>query len=146
MKAITLSPQWAFAVAHLGKDIENRTWYPPKHYIGDLGIHAGQRHNPFAEAFITNLGFKLPPRDEIPMGTVVTVVTVGGHHNDGDCECGCSPWALPAARVGKPMYHWPLTNRRLVSHIPLLGQLGWWDLPAVVDVAIQAQLATAVAR
>jgi hypothetical protein len=146
VKAITLFPEMAFAVAHLGKDTENRTWWPPKYYKGDLAIHAGQRHNPAAAAFITDLGFKLPPRDEIPTGTVVAVVTVGGHHDDSNCECECSPWALPAPHLGKPMRHWPLSNRRLVTHIPVLGRLGWWDLPPAVDIAIHAQLMARAGR
>lgn len=141
MKAITLSPEWAHAVAHFGKDIENRTWWPPKHYTGDLAIHAGLRRNPLAEASITALGFTLPVRDELPTGVVVAVVTVGGHHDDSNCGCECSPWAMPALRSGKPMHHWPLNNRRPVTPIPVTGRLGWWDLPTAVDVAIQAQLA-----
>lgn len=42
MKALTLWPEWAFAIAHLGKDVENRTWTPPKALIGQrIAIHAG---------------------------------------------------------------------------------------------------------
>ena len=26
MKALSLRPHWAYAIFHLGKDIENRTW------------------------------------------------------------------------------------------------------------------------
>jgi hypothetical protein len=31
MYAITLRPQWAYAVARLGKDVENRTWPLPEY-------------------------------------------------------------------------------------------------------------------
>jgi len=40
--ALTLWPEWAFAVAHLGKRIENRSWRPPKRHVGSrIAIHAG---------------------------------------------------------------------------------------------------------
>lgn len=43
MKAITLHPEWAFAVAHLGKRIENRTWKPPESlWLEPFAIHAGK--------------------------------------------------------------------------------------------------------
>ena len=42
MKAITLWPEWAYAVAWLGKRIENRDWPPPRSLIGErVAIHAG---------------------------------------------------------------------------------------------------------
>lgn len=40
--AITLRHPWSFAIARLGKDIENRTWKPPRHLIGQtIAIHGG---------------------------------------------------------------------------------------------------------
>ena len=42
MKALTLWPEWSWAICHLGKRIENRTWFPPGWLIGKtLAIHAG---------------------------------------------------------------------------------------------------------
>jgi hypothetical protein len=44
MKALTLYPEWAFAVCYLGKPIENRTYAPPKSLMGErIAIHAGLR-------------------------------------------------------------------------------------------------------
>lgn len=41
--ALTLWPEWAYAIAHLGKDVENRIWAPPKKLIGSwFAIHAGK--------------------------------------------------------------------------------------------------------
>lgn len=40
--ALTLWPEWAWAVAHLGKRVENRTWAPPRWAMGRrLAIHGG---------------------------------------------------------------------------------------------------------
>jgi hypothetical protein len=43
MKAITLWPEWAHAIVHLGKRVENRDWRPPASLIGQrIAIHAGK--------------------------------------------------------------------------------------------------------
>lgn len=43
MKALTLIQPWAFAIEHLGKTVENRTWPPPSGAIGQrFCIHAGK--------------------------------------------------------------------------------------------------------
>lgn len=40
--ALTLWPEWAYAVAHLGKDVENRSWPPPQTVIRKrIAIHGG---------------------------------------------------------------------------------------------------------
>jgi len=43
MKAITLWPEWAWAICRLGKNVENRTWKPPKSIVDGtpIAIHAG---------------------------------------------------------------------------------------------------------
>lgn len=42
MKAITLWPEWAYAITQLGKRVENRTWHPPRSLVGQrFAIHAG---------------------------------------------------------------------------------------------------------
>lgn len=43
MHAITLRQPWAHAVAHFGKDVENRQRRPPAHLIGQrVAIHVGK--------------------------------------------------------------------------------------------------------
>lgn len=43
MKAITLHPEWAHAIVHLGKRVENRNWRPPASLVGQrIAIHAGK--------------------------------------------------------------------------------------------------------
>ena len=40
--ALTLRHPWAFAITHLGKDVENRIWRPPEHLLGQrIAIHGG---------------------------------------------------------------------------------------------------------
>lgn len=40
--ALTLWPEWAYAIAHLGKRVENRTWSRPSLVGQWLCIHGGQ--------------------------------------------------------------------------------------------------------
>jgi hypothetical protein len=42
VKALTLKHPWPWAILELGKDIENRTWFPPRDEVGEwLAIHGG---------------------------------------------------------------------------------------------------------
>lgn len=44
MKAITLHPEWAYAITELDKRIENRSWNPPIDMINQrFAIHAGKK-------------------------------------------------------------------------------------------------------
>jgi hypothetical protein len=44
MKALTLWPEWAWAICNLDKRVENRTWVPNQKYIGkQIAIHAGKK-------------------------------------------------------------------------------------------------------
>lgn len=43
MRALTLWPEWAWAVRWLGKRVENRPWGPPAGLVGrELVLHAGR--------------------------------------------------------------------------------------------------------
>ncbi len=43
MKALSIHPEWAFAITHLGKRVENRGWRPPAAAIGEyFAIHASR--------------------------------------------------------------------------------------------------------
>jgi len=42
MKALTLHPEWIFPILELDKDVENRSWAPPRAMVNqDFAIHAG---------------------------------------------------------------------------------------------------------
>ncbi len=44
LPCLTLWPEWAFAIVHYGKPVENRGWPPPKILEGKwIGIHAGKK-------------------------------------------------------------------------------------------------------
>jgi len=159
IKAITIKQPWAWAIAHGGKDIENRTWGTS--YTGLLAIHAGaawaepgacdRRVIAAAEADKDENGCYDPPLHvEVEIGragstrvrptdpryvrsAIVAVVEVVDW---GVCEGYCSPWAIPG------QHHWRLTNARpLAQPVHCKGRLSLWSLPNDVETAVRDQLA-----
>jgi hypothetical protein len=153
VKVLTVHPEWAYAIIHLGKDAENRSWAPPPALIGqDLAIHASARRgDTFASFFITNLGSLLP--ENLPHGAVVGVVTVKDAHNSGACfrtgnlsylhpegPYRCSPWGLGGATGHGPQMHWELTDPRPCEPVPCKGRLGIWTAPDEVAAEVYRTL------
>jgi hypothetical protein len=133
MKALTVRQPWAYAIAALGKTIENRTWAHP-YYRGLLAIHAGARWDGNDAA---KRVFELSGRYVLNdyMSAIIAVVELVDicRALDG-CECG--PWAVAG------QFHWRLADRRqLPEPVPCKGRLGLWDLTAEVKAAVMAQLA-----
>ena len=153
MKALTLDPVWAFAVAHLGKDIENRKWKPPVAlWKQDFVIHAGiksdrtnfnwmvysaveagwhRRWRSNDEVVFTKGGrterfnFNEPTR-----GAVVAVVTLEGvgERGEGRGWVVGGPWAI------RDHEWWQLGNiRPLDKPIPCKGRQRVWILPWEVE-------------
>lgn len=111
MKAISVRQPWAFAIIHLGKDVENREWrYPPK-YRGPLLVHAakGCTREEYESAALTMAmnrfaapratGEKLPVRGGI-IGRVELVdarpTTRMGHSLGRGATCALCGWKPPA--------------------------------------------------
>ena len=137
MKVLTLRQPWAWAVAHGGKDVENRTW--TTRYRGPIAIHAGlakpDKNNLASRAHRAAHGSSVDTR--LHFGAIVAVadlvdVHAAGHHyeRDGlvdvctDRPC-CGPWAE------RGVYHWRLGNViALRGHgVPHTGAQGLRDLP-----------------
>lgn len=149
MKALTLIRPWAAAVAHLGKNVENRTWRPPAALIGQrFAIHAGKREDLAVLRAITleQLDRGLPMmRDAGPQGIVCTVrlaavfTAAGVVHADERIATakkhGRDFWRWYMGPVG-----WVLDDvRTLATPVPCRGAQGLWTLPADVEAAVMAQ-------
>ena len=142
MKALTVHNPWAWAIAHGGKDIENRTWTISA--PGDVAVHAGLTldrqalGHPLIRAATTRwLGGRSPvgvlPWEQ-SIGAVIAVVAVVGAHRN--CDGSCSPWAV----LGQ--WHWRLANvRPLPEPVPARGAQQLWPLPDDVEAAVRTQLA-----
>lgn len=135
--AITLWPEWAHAVAHLGKDVENRCWPPPRWLVGKriaihAGAHVGGRKGRVAlhEGLDALRGMMLragvtgrPNPDVIALRQIVATATVGEPVRDSP-----SPWAVPGE------WHWPLLGVQRVSVPWQRGAQGLWRLPEGVEL------------
>lgn len=124
IRGLTLIRPWAWAVAHAGKDIENRTWHPPRWLIGaHLAIHAGVKWDEAGASFIARVtGLPPPDRAADSSGVIVAVARLVGV-DDGT---SASPWYV--GPVG-----WRLAGIvPLPAPVPCKGALGLWSLPAKV--------------
>lgn len=146
MKALTLWQPWAWAIAHAGKDVENRTWAPPAYMIGErIAIHAGKRFDeeawtflsdpccsPIDESLAAEDGlFDVPCADEIARGAVVAVATLAEVLRFGEGEARGWPW------YGGPV-GWVLTDVVAMEPVPCRGAQGLWDLPVDIERSLKA--------
>ncbi|GAA4117493.1 hypothetical protein GCM10022215_18230 [Nocardioides fonticola] len=141
MKAITVRQPWAWAIAHGGKTVENRS--QAFTYRGTLAIHAGHTSAP-AAAFDTVDRIVGPASDpwerDHRVGAIVAVTTlVDAHVATAEC-CPGNPWAerpdqAPEHRRNR-LTHLVLTDTyALDDPIPNVGgKLGLWSLTPVVGV------------
>jgi len=163
LPALTVKQPWAWAIAHAGKRIENRSWRMD--YRGDLAIHAGAysgwdkdaETNPVAieawKRWVPNWTTPgLPPAPLIrgeayahfTFGAVIAVALAAGCHHSDDCMhaeylvppggfTGCSPWAV------RGQWHIELAGVRLLADpVPCRGRLGLWWLPEDAEKAVRA--------
>lgn len=148
IKGITLKHPWAWAVAHAGKDIENRTWAPERQggHVGMfLAIHGGvvpamntgKREEVRLDlAHILGAGF--PGVPDVPQ-EAVTTLSMGGYVKGeeaymvpgivavarlaGVVKDSPSPWAAQG------QHHWHLADvLALREPIPHRGAQGLWKI------------------
>lgn len=152
IRAITVKQPWAWAIAHAGKTIENRS--RGTSYRGTLAIHAGaawsdrgmrdrRLRDVWDAAGLPRLmargayGFEwFPSRNEVIYGSVIAVADLVDSHPDAGC---CRPWGESdyretSGRRRTVVHHLVLEGIRPVPDpVPCRGALGLWWLPE--DVA-----------
>lgn len=117
MKALSIMQPWAYAILHLGKDIENRTWRT--HYRGPLLVHAGKKIDTAAVERLTDIGFTLPRRFDRGgiVGEIELVDCVPEESLDPDRQWANGPFC------------WVLRNPMPAkSFQPCRGQLGIFEV------------------
>lgn len=163
LHALTLIQPWAWAIAHAGKDVENRTWAPPEHLIGsDLAIHAGAKpcdedalyglyevggvlDDPemldpeqvaeMREAGDTHRLVAMPDAATMARSAVVCVARLTRIERRGSGRMRFSPWYC--GPVG-----WCFDNvRALAAPVPCKGAQGLWTLPPDVEARVREQVA-----
>jgi hypothetical protein len=149
LRALTLWPEWAWAITQLGKDVENRDWRPNRTILapGDwLAIHAGAvlgggvpsrkateaALQKVAETYCFATGFKLLPElaTKPTLSAIVALVRYSGA--DGANPGG---WAVPGA------YHWRWDRMIvLATPIPCRGERDLWPVPEAIVAQILPHL------
>ncbi len=121
LKVITLHRPWAYAVEHLGKDIENRSWKCPLPPGSLIAIHAGLKYDKQGADWIQKLGLDCPPDGAEHPGGIVAIARFEGNVTASD-----SPWFV--GPIG-----WRLAD---VVGIPPIARRGyqrlwsaWLDVP-----------------
>ncbi|MDR7113907.1 hypothetical protein J2X03_003809 [Microbacterium trichothecenolyticum] len=147
---MTVKDPWAYAIAALGKDVENRTRNIAGSYRGPVAIHAAagrmtlDAHFTAAKYIAERTGalplFTLPGG----LGVIISVVDLVDVHPDTDCwrrpwkhesEGWCTPWAMEGH------HHLVLANaRRLAEPIPYKGALGLRTLDAETVARVEAAI------
>ncbi|MBD1917186.1 MULTISPECIES: hypothetical protein [Cyanophyceae] len=118
LKAITFHRPWAYAIAHLGKDIENRSWACPLATGSVIAIHAGLKYDrQSADWLRQNIGLGCPPDgSEHPTG-IVAIARFVGNVTSSD-----SPWFR--GPIG-----WRLADVVAIPAVPCSGKQRLWLVP-----------------
>jgi hypothetical protein len=115
MPALTLWEPWASAVAYHGKDVENRSWAPPRDLVGQrIAIHAGMKIDKPA---IAMLGFVYGITIEPTPGHVLCTVRITTCVEESSSEWFVGP-------VG-----WVLDDVQTFDPVPMKGRQGIWRIP-----------------
>lgn len=117
VNCLTLKQPWAYAIFHLGKDVENRNWTPQRYPLNNtLYIHAGLSYDRLGRAWIEDQFDVEIPRD-LPRGGLVGRVRFSSF----DERNSPSRWAVEG------QYHWIVDSLRLCNFHPCRGQRNIWE-------------------
>ena len=141
MYVLTLWPEWAHAITHLGKRVENRGWKRDSMIGEDLAIHAGAKiggHRGVSEGLLevewmapATERFRSVLREaDIVTSAIVAVVRVKDIVQDP---------GLPWAAAGQ--WNWVLDNVRVLKKpIPCSGKQGIWKIEGVLLEQVEDQI------
>lgn len=166
MKAITIYPEWVFAITYLGKNAENRPWDPTRR-----GLAVGERFALHAGKYVGGRpGIEV--KREAVSGLMFMAERAGWIVTDIFGDYGLD---FRAKRNGREVvfrvndivrsavvavttladvcrdslspwavsrqYHWELTDLVVLPEpVPCRGNRMLWDLPADVEIAVSRQL------
>lgn len=155
MRALTLHAPWAWAICHLGKDIENRSWQPPATMIGErIAIHAGSKA--LWKWRIWQLVAEV--WDEVDQSEILekverytSIVSANDSSTVRDRFCSSIVATAVIESVLPPksandgwhmanQYGWKLTDVKVLSQpVPIArGMLGFWNLTPEQEAAVVA--------
>ncbi len=129
MKALSIRPAWAHAIAHLGKRIENRTW--STRYRGPILIHASSSVDAGDHRLLEAIIGRSVDRESFERGAIVAVAEIA------DCVDAAE---APSRWTCGPIA-WRLRNvRALRRPVAASGRLGLWTPDASLLRRVKAAL------
>ncbi len=134
MKALSLKQPWLYAITHLGKPVENRTWQPPGYMIGQwIALHASKTKSRDEWVMAESIhGSKITT--VVPTGKIVAVARIDRIETLMTAQQPVSKWFFGP-------YGWILEDIRLLNNpIPARGMLGLWEVPIDIENQMNKQL------
>ena len=126
IKAVTVHRPWGYAIAHLDKMVENRSWECKLPIGSFIAIHNGQKWDADAAKFIGNLNptkfIDDPTPENDPPQSIIAVGIFAGNIFTSE-----SPWFF--GPIG-----WQIERIVAIDPVACPGQQGLWTLsPDVLD-------------
>jgi hypothetical protein len=122
--AISIRQPWAYAILHLGKDVENRTRALHTQYIEKpILIHVGKSLDIGAYDWLKRQGYNLPAPGSLPLGGIFGVLTF--------MECD-RRWPSVWAEDG--MWHWVIDSAKPLPFHCCPGQLSFFNVDYPYEV------------
>lgn len=124
VRALSVRQPWAYAILHMGKDVENRTWEPPANLLGvRFWIHASKKVEALEPWELLGQRFTLADDGLCALAHLPRGAIVGSARLADVVEQSASRWF--AGPIG-----WVLTEPiPLETPIPCQGRLGLWHVP-----------------
>ena len=136
MRAISIKQPWVECILSHGKDIENRSWKPPAHIIGQrVAIHASTKFDKVGAMFANVLAGQDFFSQTLPVGKIVgTCIIAGWIETETKLTSELSMIAyLDSEWIMGDRYGWVLKDvLKLDTPIPATGALGFWRVPGEI--------------
>lgn len=122
IKGVTLRRPWSYAIAYLGKDIENRSWNCPLAIGNYLAIHSGSKWDEDAMQFLIRKYPRIVAKssEQYTPGQIIAVAEFKGNITHSESEWWIGP-------IG-----WQLKEIVPIAPVACRGSPGLWDLSSDV--------------
>lgn len=146
IRGLSLTRPWPFAILHLGKRIENRSWKPPKWILGNyIALHAAQSWSKEDFDFISSIaqgrGIEIPSKAFHSHSVIVGVAKVDGFIEENNLF---DPATLPEDQ-GKWFFGpfgWLLSDVvEFEDPVPCTGALSLWEIKPEILKKVRSEYA-----
>lgn len=131
LRAVSVMQPWAWAIAHAGKDYENRTWVFPYYFLNKpFAIHASSTFHAEGYEWLKRgdypLNVPLPKQTEFAMSAIVGIALIDRCiHRANTTEEFDNPWF----DLSTQPYGWHLTKVLAIEPVTCSGSRGLWFVP-----------------